>query len=245
MGITGPSFLTFNGQEVQLSRTSGNDGGNNGGGDNTDGDDNTGGGTAVAKPGVPTGVKATAQSSTTIRISWNVVSGATSYKVYYGIASYSSFTQLIGTPTTTYYDDTECDPGETAYYKVSAVNSAGESALSSYAYAKTPSSSGGGNTGGGGTTVTKPNAPYGGIIIKAHTPTSTTLEWGSVSNATKYNLYRASSTSPNQFSKVYSGTATTYADTGVNSALTYYYKVTAENSAGESDYSAVKEWMPY
>jgi fibronectin type 3 domain-containing protein len=97
----------------------------------------SGGGTSA--PSAPTGVTATAQSPTSIRISWNSVSGATSYRVYYGIASYSTFTQLLGTTTTTSITDTDPYPGETWYYKVSAVNSAGESVLSSYVYATTPS----------------------------------------------------------------------------------------------------------
>ncbi|MDR0758982.1 MAG: fibronectin type III domain-containing protein, partial [Treponema sp.] len=67
--------------------TGGNNGGNTGGnGDNTGGNGgnnggNTGGET-ISKPSVPTGVKATALSSTSIRITWNAVSGATSYKIY-------------------------------------------------------------------------------------------------------------------------------------------------------------------
>jgi uncharacterized repeat protein (TIGR02543 family) len=97
----------------------------------------SGGGTT--KPNAPTGVTATAQSPYSIRISWNAVSGATSYNVYWGIASYSSFTQLLGTTTSTFIVDNDPDTDETWYYKVTAVNSAGESALSSYAYATTPS----------------------------------------------------------------------------------------------------------
>jgi fibronectin type 3 domain-containing protein len=203
------------------------------------------------KPSTPSGVKATAQSSTSIKISWTAVTGATSYNIYSPeTAGSSSNFVLLDTVTTTSYTDTYPSAGETWYYKVSAVNDSGESAQSSAVSAKTSgggTSSGGtsgGGTGGGGTTVSKPNAPYGAPAIKAHTPTSTTLEWSASLGATSYKLYRATDAS-GPFGEVYSDTATTYKDTGVNSSTTYYYKVTAVNSAGESGYSDVKEWMPY
>jgi hypothetical protein len=60
----------------------------------------------------------------------------------------SSNFKLLDTVTTNSYTDNYPLAGETWYYKVSAVNSAGESAQSSYVSAKTPAAS----SGGGGTT---------------------------------------------------------------------------------------------
>jgi hypothetical protein len=57
-----------------------NTGGNNTGGNNT-------GGSETGVPSVPTGVSATAQSSSSISVSWSSVSGATSYDVYYEIGN--------------------------------------------------------------------------------------------------------------------------------------------------------------
>jgi hypothetical protein len=242
--------------------TGGNGNGNNGGNTGGNGNDNTGdngntggdgngnggnnaGGETTAKPGTPTGVKATALSSTSIRITWDTVSGATSYKIYSPeeAGSSSGFVEL-DTSTTNSYTDTVVRPGQTWYYKVSAVNSAGESAQSSAVSAKTPSSGGGGggNTGGGGTTTSKPNTPYGKPVIKAQTSDSFTLEWNASLRATGYKLYRSSSISP-AFGLVYSGPNTTYKDTGLTSGITYKYKVSATNSAGDSDYSDVLEYM--
>ncbi|MDR0759999.1 MAG: fibronectin type III domain-containing protein, partial [Treponema sp.] len=186
----------------------------------------------------------TALSSTSIRITWNAVSGATSYKIYSPetSGSASNFVEL-DTSTTNSYTDNYLRAGQTWYYKVSAVNSAGESAQSSSVSAKTPSSGGsGGNTGGGGTTTSKPNAPYGSPSIDAETSNSLTLEWNASLNATGYKLYRSSSIS-SSFVEVYSGSATTFRDTGVISGVTYNYKVTATNSAGESGYSDVFTYM--
>ena len=81
-------------------------------------------------PNAPTGVNATLSGSQ-IQVSWSSVSNATSYKVYRSSAADGSYT-LIGSPTNTYYYDTNPLTGYN-YYKVKAVNSAGESAFSSVA----------------------------------------------------------------------------------------------------------------
>ena len=93
----------------------------------------------TAVPSVPTNLTATAQSTTAIGLSWNSVSGATSYKVY------REGTYLIVVTGTT-YSDTGLTPDTQYCYKVTAVNSAGESAKSNEACATTQAE----NTGGGG-----------------------------------------------------------------------------------------------
>ena len=92
-----------------------------------------------AVPSTPTNLTATAQSTTAIGLSWNSVSGATSYKVY------REGTYLIVVTGTT-YSDTGLTPNTQYCYKVTAVNSAGESAKSNEACATTEAE----NTGGGG-----------------------------------------------------------------------------------------------
>ena len=191
----------------------------------------SGGGTS--KPSTPTGVTATATSSTSIKISWNAVSGATSYKIYSpNTPGTNSGFVLLDTVTTTSYTDNYPLAGETWYYRVSAVNSAGESAQSASVSAKTPSSS----SGGGGTT-TKPSAPTG--VTASRNPRSSeyvTVSWNTVSGATSYKIY-------------YSTTATgTYQLAGTRSSSpgemffyndnTSYWKVSAVNDAGESAQSS-------
>ncbi|MHB9292826.1 hypothetical protein Holit_01937 [Hollandina sp. SP2] len=95
------------------------------------------GGSTTAVPSVPSGVTATAQSSSSIRVSWNSVSGATSYKVYRSASASGTYT-LITTTTATSYTNTGLSSRTTYYYKVSAVNSAGASAQSAYASAYNP-----------------------------------------------------------------------------------------------------------
>ena len=62
-------------------------------------------------------------------------------------------------------------------------------------------------------------------------------------DVTGYHVYRAKSSSgPFERLDMYTVSQTTYTDTTVQSATTYYYTVTAEDSEGhESDYSDVVE----
>ena len=66
-----------------------------------------------------------------------------------------------------------------------------------------------------------------------------TLTWSSVSNATSYNVYYATSSGVTTASGTKIAPASTpYVQTGLSAATTYYYIVTAVNSAGESAPSA-------
>jgi len=105
-----------------------------------------GGGSTLS---APTGVTATAQSSSSISVSWNSVSGATSYDVYYEIGT-STTKNLAGNTSNTSYTHSGLTASTTYYYYIKAKNSDGSSDYSSAAY--TTTSSGGG--GGGSLTVT-------------------------------------------------------------------------------------------
>lgn len=79
------------------------------------------------KPAAPTGLTATSSAIREITLSWNTVSGATSYRVYRGLTSDKRL-PLIATRTVANYVDTNVTAGTTYQYAVTAVNSAGESA---------------------------------------------------------------------------------------------------------------------
>lgn len=108
--------------------------------------------TTTTAPSVPTGVSATAGDGQ-IAISWNSVSGATSYNLYMATQSgvtksnYSTLTSGMkhADITTTSYTHTGLTNSTTYYFIVTAVNSAGESIESSEVSA-TPKSGGGSNT---------------------------------------------------------------------------------------------------
>jgi hypothetical protein len=124
--------------------SSGDDGG---GGGNNGGNSNPSGYTTV--PSAPTGVTATALSSSSISVSWSAVSGATSYDVYYE-NYYSVAKNFAGNTTSTSYTHTGLDADTTYWYYIKAKNSAGDSEYSSSDGATTNSSGG----GGGDTAVT-------------------------------------------------------------------------------------------
>ena len=80
-----------------------------------------------------------------------------------------------------------------------------------------------------GSTATVPGAP-------TVTPTAgdglVTLNWSAISGASTYEVARASSAS-GPFTTIATGlTATSYADSGLTNGTTYYYTVSARNSAG-------------
>jgi hypothetical protein len=87
-------------------------------------------------PSAPSSVSASAQSSSSITVSWSTVSGASGYRVYRSSSSSGTYSQT-GEVYTTSHTDTGLSPNTTYYYKVSAYNSGGESARSSYASATT------------------------------------------------------------------------------------------------------------
>lgn len=64
------------------------------------------------------------------------------------------------------------------------------------------------------------------------------ISWNSVSSATSYNVYRATSNS-GQYTKIASVNTPYYSDSYLPSGITYYYKVQTANPMGTSSYSSI------
>ena len=90
-------------------------------------------------PSTPTNLIATVASPSQINLSWDAISGATSYYVYGATSSSGTYTN-IATVTTSSYTNTGLWAGTTYYYKVQAVNSAGSSSYSTITYGTTTAS---------------------------------------------------------------------------------------------------------
>ena len=176
------------------------------------------------KPAAPVVKLGNSAASGKPMLTWNAVSGATAYKVYRATSQNGTYS-LLGTVTTTSYTNTGAKAGVTYYYKVKAVNSAGESAYSNVVSGKVKS------------VTPKPAAP----VVKIGNSASSgkpMLTWNAVSGATSYKVYRATSQN-GTYSLLGTVTATSYTNTGAKAGVTYYYKVKAVNSAGESAYSNI------
>ena len=155
------------------------------------------------------------QSSTTISLTWNSVTYATSYKIYRGISSSTSSMSVVGTTTNTTYDDSlSLVYGTTYYYAVKAVCSTGDSNFSNVdsdlLYASIPNSP----------IVTASDGTYTDKIV---------VSWNSVPNALRYVVYRDGVEIQNTTDLTYNDT-----DTTVVAGTVYYYNVVATNFTGSS-----------
>jgi len=175
-------------------------------------------------PAAPTVKIGNSASSGKPMLTWNAVEGATSYRIYRSTSRGSGYS-LLGTTTATSYTNTGAKAGTTYYYRVKACNDAGLSPYSNIVSGQSKS------------VAPKLSAP---VVKIGHSASSgkPMLTWNAVSSATSYKVYRATSQN-GTYSLLGTVTATSYTNTGAKAGTTYYYKVKAVNSAGESAYSNI------
>jgi len=179
---------------------------------------------AQTAPGAPQEVTATAGNGT-VHVAWTPPTSdggipITNYRVYRGTAS-GAETLLTTVGVVTTWDDTTAANGTTYYYEVAAVNAVGTGPLSSEASA-TP-------------VAATPGAPAS--LTAALKGKTISLSWAApASNGgaaiAGYRIYRGTASGGESLLTTV-GNVTTYKDAGVTSGQTYYYYVTAVNSAGE------------
>ena len=176
-------------------------------------------------PLAPTGLTA-APGDGRVALTWNASSGATSYNVKRSADSGVTYATIAPGVTTTSHTDTTVANGTTYYYKVSAVNAAGESSDST-AVSATPQPS------------SPPVAPTG-LTAKATGKRKISLNWkqSTSPNVTQNKIYR-SATSGGTYGLIATiPAAISYNNAGLTSGTIYYYVVTAVNSSGgESPFS--------
>lgn len=157
-----------------------------------------------------------------IVISWKSVDGASSYKVYRSTEKDGTYS-LIKTVNTLSYKDTTAEAGKKYYYKVKAISSVEEaaSAYSSYKYRTCD--------------LTAP-------VVTASLTSSgkPTLKWDAIDGAVSYKVYRSTSKT-GTYKLLKTTTNTTFTNTTVDAATTYFYKVKAicNVTDGNSAYSSV------
>ena len=176
---------------------------------------------APLPPAAPT-VTMTYSDSGKPKLTWNAVSGATSYRVFRSESRGTGYS-LLGTTTATSYTNTGAAVGKTYYYRVKAVNSVGTSGYSNIVSGKA-----------------KTAAPAAPSVTAGNSSTGKPqLTWKAVSGAVKYEVYR--STRQNSgYSLLGTTTSTSYVNTGASTGTTYYYRVKAVNRNGmASGYSNI------
>ena len=172
--------------------------------------------TDTTPPTVPTGLTATAASSTQINLSWTAATdnvGVTGYNVY-------RFGTLIATlGAVTSYQNTGLAASTTYSYTVRAFDAAGNiSAASSSANATTQAVP----------DTTAPSAPTG-LSATAVSTSQINLAWTAATDnvgVTGYNVYRGGALIATL------GAVTTFQNTGLSASTTYSYSVRALDAAG-------------
>ncbi len=164
--------------------------------------------------GVPSGVVATAVSTSEIDLTWNAVAGATGYDVERSTGSGGPYT-IVGTPTSATFADTGLSAATAYFYVIKATATSLKSALSSEVSATT--------------LLASPT----GVGASAASPSEIDLTWTAVSGATSYVVERAT-TSGGPYTTIGSPTSAHFASTGLAAATTYYYVVEAVDASGTS-----------
>jgi len=175
-------------------------------------------------PNAPGNLFAQANSSTQINLQWTDNSNnETGFKIERKTAA-GQYEQIgmTGMNSTT-YSDQGLMPNTTYYYRVAAYNSIGNSNYSNETNATTPDIA--------------PAAP-GNLTANSVNSTQINLQWTDNSNnETGFKIERKTATSQWAQIGMTGMNSTTYSDQGLTPNTTYYYRVAAYNSIGNSNYS--------
>ncbi len=179
----------------------------------------------TSTPSAPSSLTATAASSSQINLKWTDNSGIeTGFKVERATASAGPFTQIVavGANVTT-YSNTGLSAATTYYYRVRAYNGSGNSGYSNTASAKTAD--------------VPPAAPTA-LTAAAVSSSQINLAWTQNSaNETGFKIERSSDNVTFAQIATVGANVVSYSNTGLSGNTTYYYRVRAYNTAGNSAYS--------
>ena len=179
-------------------------------------------------PSQVTGLAATAVSSTQINLAWTAnppADGVANYNVYRdttaGFIVTPGTTPPLATPATNSYSDSGLTASTTYYYRVAAVDAAGNiGPLSSEASVTPPSQ------------VT-------GLAATAVSSTQINLAWTAnppADGVANYNVYRGTTAgfivTPGTTPPLATPATNSYSNSGLTASTTYYYRVAAVNAAG-------------
>ncbi len=170
-----------------------------------------------ASPVNPSPQQAATGVSLAPTLAWTPADKATSYDVYFGTSSSPS---MAGTTATANYNPGTLSANTTYYWRVVAKNSAGSTSSATWSFTTLQPAQPPGTPGN--------LAPANGVTGVPLTPS---LTWSAASNATSYDVYFGTSSSP---AMVGTATATSFNPGTLSASKTYYWRVVARNSAGST-----------
>ncbi len=175
---------------------------------------------------VPTNLLATPTPNLGVSLQWsaNIESNVAGYNVYRGNASTGSFSKLNqGLLAAPGFIDSGAWAGKTYYYRVMAVNPAGEESYPAVTAAIAPVSK-----------TVHPSSPTG-ITATAFSGKQINVSWNDVVGESGYKIER-SSDGVNNWKQIglTSANVTTFNDIPLAGATSYFYRVRAYNPAGSS-----------
>jgi Fibronectin type III domain len=176
--------------------------------------------------GAPTGVTATAFSSSQINLAWSGVSGAAGYKVERS-ANGTDGWSVVGTTAAgvTTYSNTGLVASTTYHYRVRAFTPTMDGDASSVVNATTHAN--------------RPPAAPGSLTATALSDTQVRLAWSNVTGETGFYVWRSRDGRTWTRIATTAADATTFTDTGLRAKTLYYYRVQAFNAVGASAFSPV------
>ncbi|MDR0703624.1 MAG: S8 family serine peptidase [Planctomycetaceae bacterium] len=183
--------------------------------------------TPVALPKAPTGLKGTIIDSSTIDLSWKAVDSANFYRLEYSLTGKSGDWNKLGSSTITGTSGNAVNlaAGMKYYFRVIALNEAGESSSSNILTLTTP--------------ALAPASSPNGLTAQAVNDSKVKLFWNAVENATQYIVERSTDGTVWKKTTTVSAVSTEVTISGHKSTATYYYRVTATSKAGTSNPSQI------
>jgi hypothetical protein len=183
----------------------------------------------LAELPAPGNLAATNNLTNEVLVTWNAVTGATSYTVWRNLSNTTgSATKIGGGVTGTSYADSTASTATTYYYWVTANNSLQTGVAA-------------GPVTGESVILT---APTGVQASYATIPNEVLVAWNTISGATSYNVWRNTTNSTGTATKIASGlTGTSYTDSTASTTTVDYYWVTASNATQTSVYSSSAEGL--
>ncbi len=184
---------------------------------------------AIPPPAAPSNLAAAAVSTSQVDLSWtDNSSNETGFKIERKTGTGGTWSQVatVGAGTTT-CQNTGLSASTTYFYRVRSYGTSGNSAYSNEAGATTPAPP-----------PTPPAAPSG-LSATAASSSRIDLSWSdNSSNETGFKVERKTGSGGTyaQIASVAAG-VTAYQDSGLAASTTYYYRVRAYNTAGNSSYS--------